>query len=295
MGDKENFFRFVKENCGAPDSGTADSYRTAIDKGCMVVFFHNFFWAPTSNIWVMSDPVAIDNLREYVRQEQKKFKDSSSGIFAPFKGKGDSYFRKYWCVSALKFYAKFREAQMSESQYEAQLESVIADTSQSGASAAEKAAKIKISQQSLFLPDGVNPKSKQGKEIIRNVRVRCNQRVFRTAILNNYQHKCCVCGLAEDEILDAAHIVEWSSDLRNALDATNGLCLSATYHRAFDAHLIGFDDKYRMRLSKVLKSKCSRPVYHEYFESFEKKCINLPLNYNPNPLALASHLSKVIV
>lgn len=295
MNEKDLFFRFVKENCGAPDSGTAESYRTAIEKLCMVFASKNPAWVATPDVWKMTDPKEIQLLRENVKKEQVKFKKSSSGIFSPYKGKGDSYFRKYWCVSALSFFAKFREAQRAESEYEAQLESAISDTTQTGMAAAQKAAGIKIQKQKLFLPEGLNPRSKLGKEIIRTVRVRCNQRVFRTAILNNYQHKCCVCGLAEDEVLDAAHIKEWAADLSNALDATNGLCLSATYHRAFDAYLIGFDEKYRLRLSKELKKKCTRQVYHDYFEAFENKCISLPINYNPDTAALVNHLSSVII
>lgn len=295
MDEKGLFFRFVKDNCGAPDSGTAESYRTAIEKLCMIFAVRKPAWVPTSNVWEMTDPGAIRLLRENVKKEQARFKKSSSGIFSPYKGKGDSYFRKYWCVSALGFFAKFRESQRAESEYEKQLESVISDTTQTGMVAAKKAARIKFQKQKLFLPEGVNPRSKVGKEIIRTVRIRCNQKVFRAAILNNYQHKCCVCGLAEDEILDAAHINEWAADLSNALDATNGLCLSATYHRAFDAHLIGFDEKYRLRLSKALKKKCSRQVYHDYFEVFEKKSISLPVNYIPDTTALVNHLNKVIV
>ena len=294
MNDKEAFFKFVRDNCGAPDSGTASSYRTAIEKLCMVFTASKPTWAPMSNVWAMKDPHEIQLLRDNVKKEQTKFRRSSSGIFASYKGEGDSYFRKYWCVSALAFLAKFREAQSIETEYEKKLELAIADTSQTGTEAAKKAARIKVPKQKLFLPDGINPKSKTGKEIIREVRVRCNQRVFRAAILNNYKHKCCVCGLAEDEVLDAAHINDWAADLSNALDATNGLCLSATYHRAFDAHLIGFDDRYRLVLSKSLKMKCTRQVYHDYFETFEKKVITLPVNYNPDPLALANHLSYVV-
>ena len=294
MDDRECFFKFVRENCGAPDSGTASSYKTAIEKLCVVFAVDKPAWAPTSNVWEMRSPYEILQLRNNVKKEQAKFKKSREGIFAPYKGEGDSYFRKYWCVSALAFLAKFREAQNIETAYELQLESAIADTSQSGTEAAKKAARIKIPKQKLFLPEGLNPNSKAGKEIMRQVRVRCNQRVFRKAILNNYQHKCCVCGLAEDEVLDAAHINEWASDLSNALDATNGLCLSATYHRAFDAHLIGFDEKYRLRLSKALKSKCTRAVYHDYFTAFERKRISLPVNYKPDISALVNHLSQVI-
>ena len=294
MNDKDDFFRFVKENCGAPDGGTAFSYTTAIDKLCMVFGARKPEWAPTSNVWEMNDAGEIESLCENVKKEQTKFRKGGGGIFGPYKGTGDSYFRKYWTGAALRFFARYRRAQMAEAAYEKELGDTIADSALSGTAAAKKASKIKVRGQALFLPEGINPKSKIGKEIIHNVRIRCNQRVFRSAILNNYQHKCCVCGLDEDALLDAAHITEWSADLSNALDATNGLCLSATYHRAFDAHLIGFDDRYRLRLSSTLKKKCTRQVYQDYFVAFEGKVINLPVDYKPNTTALMNHLDKVL-
>jgi predicted restriction endonuclease len=60
------------------------------------------------------------------------------------------------------------------------------------------------------------------------------------------------------ECLVASHIVPWSEDERFRTDPTNGLCLSATFDRLFDAGLmtVTFDLIIRFS-SQVLKSQNS--------------------------------------
>lgn len=71
---------------------------------------------------------------------------------------------------------------------------------------------------------------------------------FRRKVIVAYDHKCAVTGL-QLKLVDAAHIVPvgaaGSSD-----DVTNGLCLSPTYHRAYDRGLIVLDENYEMRIDR---------------------------------------------
>ena len=60
---------------------------------------------------------------------------------------------------------------------------------------------------------------------------------------------CVVTGITEKELLVASHIVQWGSDEANRLDTDNLLLLSAAFDKAFDAHLISFDDD-----GKIVKS-----------------------------------------
>jgi len=293
MDIEDDFYRFVRESCGAPDGGTAGSYRTAINKLCCVLSEQKPSWVISPDIWAVTDPDVIIALSDQIVGEQKKFKKSGTGLFASYQGRGDSYFRKYWCVSALRYFAKYLHARKIEAGYE-ELLSAAMDSSTDCKKAAKTASTVKLTNQKVFVPEGVNPQSKQGKEIIRSVRVRCNQRVFRSAILNNYQHKCCISGIEIDDVLDAAHICEWSYDLGNALDASNGLCLSATYHRAFDAHLIEFGDNYELLLSKALKDVCTTEVHRRYFEAFEGKKIIMPVAHAPNIKYLAQHRNHFV-
>jgi putative restriction endonuclease len=70
---------------------------------------------------------------------------------------------------------------------------------------------------------------------------------FRRRIIQAYNTTCAVTGI-QLRLVDAAYIlpvgVEGSSDA-----TTNGLCLSATFHRAFDSALIYLDEAYAMHLN----------------------------------------------
>lgn len=86
---------------------------------------------------------------------------------------------------------------------------------------------------------------------------RLHQSFFRDAVLSSYDHRCCITGLpVETGTLVASHIRPWrdctgSDEFRRA-DPTNGLCLSATFDRLFDRHLISLSDDYRLIVSPRL-------------------------------------------
>ncbi len=70
---------------------------------------------------------------------------------------------------------------------------------------------------------------------------------FQRRVLFAYGRQCAVTRV-QLRLVDAAHILPvgapGSSD-----HTTNGIALSPTYHRAFDAGLIYLDEQYRMRLN----------------------------------------------
>lgn len=70
---------------------------------------------------------------------------------------------------------------------------------------------------------------------------------FRRKVVVAYDRKCCVTGL-QLRLIDAAHILpvgaEGSTD-----DVQNGLCLSPTYHRAYDRGLIYLTEDRRMLIN----------------------------------------------
>ncbi|MGQ0636340.1 MAG: HNH endonuclease [Planctomycetaceae bacterium] len=70
---------------------------------------------------------------------------------------------------------------------------------------------------------------------------------FRRTVLQAYDRRCAVTR-AQLRLVDAAHIlpvgVPESSD-----DVSNGIALSPTYHRAYDAGLIFLDERYVMRIN----------------------------------------------
>lgn len=71
---------------------------------------------------------------------------------------------------------------------------------------------------------------------------------FRRKVITAYERRCAVTRI-QLELIDAAHIlpvgIEGSSD-----EVSNGLCLSPTYHRAFDRALIFLDESLVMRINE---------------------------------------------
>jgi len=105
--------------------------------------------------------------------------------------------------------------------------------------------------QTILSPTGPSEK-------IRPTKQRVHQVFFREAVLSSYNATCCVTGLAVQECLIASHIVPWGEDERFRTDPTNGLCLSATFDRLFDAGLMTVTNDLVIQFSSyVMKSRNS--------------------------------------
>jgi putative restriction endonuclease len=91
-------------------------------------------------------------------------------------------------------------------------------------------------------------------EIERLVRQRVGQSLFREALLDFWQGRCCITGLAVPELLRASHIKPWSrceSD-EERLDVFNGLLLAPHIDALFDGGWISFSDDGRLLTSSAL-------------------------------------------
>lgn len=97
-------------------------------------------------------------------------------------------------------------------------------------------------------------------ETVRMTRQRVHQAFFRDAILSSYERTCCVTGIALPECLVASHIVPWSVEEDLRTDPTNGLCLSATLDRLFDAGLMTVTVDLTVRMSTRLLESRQSPV-----------------------------------
>jgi len=65
---------------------------------------------------------------------------------------------------------------------------------------------------------------------------RKNQSVFKKALMNLYANKCAITGTAQKEVLEAAHIINYSINGLNSNE--NGLLLRADIHKLFDQGLL---------------------------------------------------------
>ena len=91
-------------------------------------------------------------------------------------------------------------------------------------------------------------------EVEKLVVQRIGQDIFRASLLEYFDGKCAVTGLAVPELLRASHIKPWADcELdEERLDVFNGILLSPNLDALFDRGFITFEDDGRMRLSKVL-------------------------------------------
>ena len=112
--------------------------------------------------------------------------------------------------------------------------------------------------------------------------------LFRKVVLGNYGNACCLTNLDVRETLTAA-IIDPDADGKSIFRPDNALCLSATYAAAFKAHLITFDDKLRLVLSKSLKEHTTSSVFASTFEVYDGTRIRPARKFQPMEKFLARH------
>lgn len=108
-------------------------------------------------------------------------------------------------------------------------------------------------------------------------------------ILNNYRSRCALTGLDDARLLTASHIIGWQEDDTHRLYPENGICLNALHDRAFDRHLISFDDDYRMILADDLPSETKRKLTAGASERLQ-----LPERFLPGPAFLMHHRQRMV-
>jgi putative restriction endonuclease len=95
-------------------------------------------------------------------------------------------------------------------------------------------------------------------------------------------------------LLVASHIKPWHDFPSERLNPRNGVCLSSLHDAAFDSGLITFDEKFRIVLSKRMRSYFPQPALEQSFVPFEGKPIRLPDKLaEPDLEFLSFHREKV--
>ena len=64
-------------------------------------------------------------------------------------------------------------------------------------------------------------------------KIRIGQNIFRKKVLENFYHKCAICQINDDNLLEASHIVPVSIPKLSGL-IQNGICLCVLHHKMFD-------------------------------------------------------------
>lgn len=117
---------------------------------------------------------------------------------------------------------------------------------------------------------------------------RIGQGFFRRAVLANYDNKCCLTGIADVRLLNASHIMPWSSDEKNRHNPRNGLCLSATFDRAFDRGLMAVNDNGEALFSAQLLGSDSKET-RAFFQPYHRKALLGASRFEPDPAFLKWH------
>ena len=105
-----------------------------------------------------------------------------------------------------------------------------------------------ISDHDVDLPDHVNVMLEKRESIVRK-----GQKKFRDMVLKNYYYKCAICGIGEENLLEASHIIPVKHK-NTAGSIDNGICLCVLHHKMFDKGYLFFDSNYNLHLSNNMKS-----------------------------------------
>ncbi|MEM8530413.1 MAG: HNH endonuclease [Chloroflexota bacterium] len=130
---------------------------------------------------------------------------------------------------------------------------------------------------------------KEGRERERFVRLRINQKFFRSTVLATYDSRCCVTGLPVVELLVASHIVPWSHDAKNRLNPRNGLCLNAIHDRAFDRGLLTITPEYHVKLSSSLQGFVEDTSVIDLLAQYDGQKMRLPQRFVPDQDFITYH------
>jgi len=148
-----------------------------------------------------------------------------------------------------------------------------------------------LTHQSVEEMNGLNEDElpKEGLEREQLVRVRVNQRFFRSTILTSYESRCCITGLAIPTLLSASHIAPWAKDPNNRMNPRNGLCLNLLHHKAFDDGLITITPEFRVRVSSSLTNSTTGDANNTLFERYNNQLARLPRRFLPDAMLLEWH------
>ena len=135
----------------------------------------------------------------------------------------------------------------------------------------------------------------EGGMVPRKIKVRKNQQFFKTTVLSAYNYSCCITGLNIKPLLIASHIKPWekSDPKTERTNPSNGLCLNALHHKAYDEGIITIDTDFRIIISEQAKDRYTSDVFKDYFERYEGRTIFLPKRFLPSKELIEWHNENI--
>ncbi len=123
---------------------------------------------------------------------------------------------------------------------------------------------------------------REGTDRIVETTARAGQSYFRDMILTSYSARCALTGIEEPKLLVASHIVGWAEDTGHRLNPRNGICLNALHDKAFDRHLITFDERFEMVISDTMPRTARERLG-------EVRALEMPARFLPDQNLLERH------
>jgi putative restriction endonuclease len=121
---------------------------------------------------------------------------------------------------------------------------------------------------------------------------RQKQSKFRRRVMKNFEGRCCLSGIGEEDVLVASHIVPWAKRIDSRLDPANGLLLYCPYDRFFDKGLISFDERLRVIVVAWI-DECSPPL-RAILKNLDGQQARFPVKWSIKPEYLAYHRTEVL-
>ena len=111
---------------------------------------------------------------------------------------------------------------------------------------------------------------------------RIHQRVFRHRVLHAYRSRCAFCGLRQEPLLDAAHIVP-DRDPTGDPVVPNGLSLCKIHHAAFDGNFLGVTSKGVIEVRPDLLREKDGPMLRHGLQGLHEQPIHRPRRAADHP------------
>ncbi|WP_417452445.1 HNH endonuclease [Kiloniella sp.] len=141
-----------------------------------------------------------------------------------------------------------------------------------------------INEPSGLAEVGIHFDPQRGRDKQAFSKQRIGQNFFRKAILSAYGRRCALTGIEDVRLLNASHIVAWKDDHVNRVNPSNGICLNSLHDRAFDRHLITFDEDYRLKIRNDVPQ-----IARGELERVESSRLHMPKRFLPDQVFLEQH------
>jgi putative restriction endonuclease len=266
-------------------SKKAASYLRALDLLGPVLVTHIGPYSSIGSLWEIRSVAQLNELYAYILDQQRL---GEAGIFAEHES--PSYWRSGFYSAAIKSLKEF----LVIHRHEQQLWEVYRSATKQPIELARNLEEQPLDDVAELIDDkDVDFSTREGRDILRSVKTRVNQSFFRTMVLDNYGTRCCLTGIPIPHVLRASHIIPWAEDESNRMNPANGLCLSATYDAAFDAHLISFDEDLHLILSPNLREFVDDEAFGRHFKALERVRLNEARRFMPDEGLMAEHRERL--